>query len=271
MNNLIYIIMDSCRYDSCEAARKPNIERLGKIEKRYSYASWTSPSHYVYLMGMIPHENPTRVFASEVYKKDFTKWAERLGVPKLEFKNFLPQLSLPNLLKKLGYRTVAKVSMPLLNNFTSFSAYFDEYKLMENHNDFAGMVAEIKFSDTYPTFYFLNLGETHYPYMLKEEDIPHIHGVHGVLKRLDDLMALGSKGEDRFFSIEQLKRFHDKQVECVEYVDGLLGKLYQKCSNNTFVIITSDHGELFGEGERFGHGPVFHEKVFEIPFVEGKV
>jgi hypothetical protein len=30
-----------------------NIIKLGVIEKRYSYASWTSPSHYVLLMGLM--------------------------------------------------------------------------------------------------------------------------------------------------------------------------------------------------------------------------
>jgi hypothetical protein len=34
-------------------------------------------------------------------------------------------------------------------------------------------------------------------------------------------------------------------------------------------MVTSDHGELFGEGGFFGHGPVAHEKVFEVFFVEG--
>jgi len=35
--------------------------------------------------------------------------------------------------------------------------------------------------------------------------------------------------------------------------------------------VTSDHGELFGEDRFFGHGPVCHEKVLEVPFVEGVV
>jgi membrane-anchored protein YejM (alkaline phosphatase superfamily) len=35
------------------------------------------------------------------------------------------------------------------------------------------------------------------------------------------------------------------------------------------VIVTADHGELFGEDRYFGHGPVMHEKVLEVPFVEG--
>ena len=37
------------------------------------------------------------------------------------------------------------------------------------------------------------------------------------------------------------------------------------------VELLVDHGELFGEGDYFGHGPIQHEKVFEVPFVEGKI
>jgi len=28
---------------------------------------------------------------------------------------------------------------------------------------------------------------------------------------------------------------------------------------------------LFGEEGYFGHGPIQHDKVFEVPFVEGKL
>lgn len=85
-NNLVFIVMDSCRYDSYLAAKRPNMDRIGAGEKRYSFASWTSPSHYTYLMGMIPHTSPQGVFASEVYKKDFSLWVDRLGVKDLSFK-----------------------------------------------------------------------------------------------------------------------------------------------------------------------------------------
>ena len=30
-------------------------------------------------------------------------------------------------------------------------------------------------------------------------------------------------------------------------------------------------GELFGEEGYFGHGPIHHEKVLEVPFLEGKL
>jgi len=57
----------------------------------------------------------------------------------------------------------------------------------------------------------------------------------------------------------------------VEYLDGLFKKLYKKCPKNTYFIVTSDHGEAFGEDNYFGHGPIFHRIVFQVPFVEGRL
>jgi hypothetical protein len=269
--HLILVILDSCRYDAFVAASTPNMDRIGTAERRWSYASWTSPSHYVFLMGLLPHTSPAGVFASEVYKNEFTQWVDRLGVDELSFKDFLPQLSLPKVLSKLGYRTVGRVSMPVLNKFTLLSHHFDDYKLMDNHNDFAGMVREIELPEDEPHFYFLNLGETHYPYMLTGDDLPIISGVHGVFKALGEEQAgaavMGQAGE--FFDTEKMRYLQQQQVRTVEYVDGLVGELLSKCPQDTHLIVTADHGELFGEDGYFGHGPVMHPKVFEVPFLEG--
>ncbi len=271
MNNLVYIVMDSCRFDTYQAARTPNMDRLGQAEMRYSYASWTSPSHYVLLMGLTPHASPPGVFASEVYKEDFLLWQTRLGIEDLDFKAFIPELSLPCQLKKHGYRTVGRVSLPVLNQFTTFSAHFDDYKLMDNHNDFAGMIREMSFDPDKPTFHFFNLGETHYPYMLTKEEAPILHGVHGVFKNLDAKAPKeGKASAEVFFNQAELERLRNQQIKACEYVDGLLPELFAKLPQGTHVIITADHGELFGEGGYFGHGPVFHEKVFQVPFLEGK-
>src|SRR3546814_2554826 len=44
------------------------------------------------------------------------------------------------------------------------------------------------------------------------------------------------------------------------YADGLLAKLYDLVPPRTWIIVTSDHGELFGESGYFGHGPIAHER-----------
>lgn len=272
-NNLVYIVLDSCRFDSFVKARTPNMDRIGPTERRYSFASWTSPSHFTLLMGQVPHTSPRRVFASEVYKAQFAQWVDRLGVPNLSFKTFVPELCLPTVLKKHGYRSIARVSMPVLNPYAGLTRGFDDYRLMGNHNDFAGMVKEIEFPDGDRRFYFLNLGETHYPYMLTDDRLPKISGLHGVARGMDDLLARSSdtpSEEPDFFPIETMRFLHEQQVRCVEYIDGLIGELFTKCPADTHFIITADHGELFGEDNYFGHGPVMHEKCFEVPFIEGR-
>jgi hypothetical protein len=274
--NLVVVILDSLRYDSWVAAEPGTLAQLGPVERRWSYATWTAPSHYNLLMGLLPHTSPPEVYASEYYKQDFLRYGERLGVPDMEFKRLLPSIFLPTYLKRsLGYRTHARVSMPVLNEHTVINRDFDSYKLMPKHNDMGAMLPELSFDDGVPSFYLLNVGETHYPYALPDEDPsqwPHISGVHGVFKRLDERGESGGEGDMvEFFDQTRLRELHARQVETVRYLDGVFARLFDLLPSNTWVIVTSDHGELFGEERFFGHGPIMHEKVLEVPFVEGVV
>jgi arylsulfatase A-like enzyme len=219
-------------------------------------------------MGIMPHSSPTETFASEVYKTEFADWVERLAIERVSFRTFVPHLSLAKVLRDLGYRTVGRVSLPVLNPHTVFSSHFDDYKLMEDHNDFAGMIRDAEFPGSQPVFYFFNLGETHYPYMLS--DMPKISGVHGVFKRQAQADGHRENSDAReFFDPTQMQMLREQQIRCVEYVDQLIGKLIEKASDDTYFVVTSDHGELFGEEGYFGHGAIMHPKCFEVPFVEG--
>ena len=269
--NLVIVVLDSLRYDSWLAAPPKSLAALGQVERRWSYASWTAPSHYNLLMGLLPHASPSHVYASEYYKRDFLKYSERLGIPDMEFKQLLPALFLPTYLKhSLGYATHARVSMPVLNRFTPINRDFDSYELMPVHNDMAAMVEQLHFDEERPSFWLLNVGETHYPYSWpgnEATDLPHIPGVHGVFKRLDDP---GGEAPE-FFDPARLKSLHERQVAALEYLDGVFARLLERLPPDTWLIVTSDHGELFGEDGYFGHGPIAHEKVLEVPFVEGLV
>lgn len=258
-------------------ARPRVMRKLGRVERRWSYASWTSPSHYNLLMGLMPHKSPKHVFASEYYKRDFVKFNERLGYSDFEFKSLVPQLYLPPFLRdRLGYRTYAMVSLPVLNPKTPLNQGFDGYRLMEKHNDMRAMVREMRFSTDQPSFYLLNIGETHYPYALPDEPVdewPRIHGVHGVFKHLDDHLVGGRlvAGKQKFFDQGKLDILRERQVRAVRYLDTVVEELFDIVPENTYITITSDHGELFGEEGYFGHGPIQHEKVFEVFFLEGKL
>ncbi len=279
-NNYIIVVLDSCRFDSMVAAAPKNIARLGTLERAWSYASWTAPSHYNLLMGLLPHCSPQHVYASDYYKKDFLKYRDRLGVERVEFKSLVPHLFLPTFLKnQLGYLNHAMVSLPVLNPSTLINRDFDSFTLMDRHNDMAGMLDRMTFDPDRPSFYLLNVGETHYPYALpseKENDWPKIHGVHGVFKHFDDLVVGGKltdeeEEETGFFDDARMEELRQRQIETIRYVDGLIGRLYDIVPPNTYITVTADHGELFGEQGYFGHGPIAHEKVYEVPLIEGKI
>jgi hypothetical protein len=274
-NNYVLIIFDSCRYDSLIAAHPKTLLKLGEVEQRWSYASWTAPSHYNRLSGLLPHSSPKNVFASEYYKQDFLKFSQRLGIEGIGFKSLIPKLYFPAFLKEsLGYRTHAMVSLPVLNPRTILNHGFDTFQLMEHHNDMRAMLKEMRFPEDRPSFYLLNVGETHYPYALPDEppeNWPRISGVHGVFKHLDEQVVGGKliQGTDKFFNKSKMKLLRERQIRAVQYLDRVVEELFDIVPKNTYITITSDHGELFGESGFFGHGPIFHRKVFEVPFVEG--
>jgi arylsulfatase A-like enzyme len=273
LGNFIMVVLDSCRFDTFIQAAPKVITRLGSPDQRYSYASWTAPSHYNLLMGLMPHTSPPGVFASEYYKKDFVLFNRRLGAREIEFKSLVPRLYLPDYLRDtLGYRTHAMVSLPVLNSFTPLNHGFDSFRLMDRHNDMNAMLDLMTFPPDRPSFYLLNTGETHYPYATPDEpenEWPRISGVHGVFKHLDDHALSGGDHEDRFFDECQMKALRERQVNAVRWLDRVFERLFDIVPKNTWITVTSDHGELFGEGGYFGHGPVFHEKVFQVPFLEG--
>ena len=225
------VVLDSLRHDSWLAAQTPNLDRLGPVERRWSYASWTAPSHYNLLSGLLPHENPPHVYASEQYKADYMRYSDRLGIDGIEFRRLLPALYLPTFLKSLGYRTHARVSMPVLNPHTGINRDFDTYELMPVHNDMAAMLDTISFEEGRPSFWLLNVGETHYPYALPSEapgEWPRLSGVHGVVKRLDDdTLGAGETTVADFFDQEELDRLRVRQVQALGYLDGVFDRLFR--------------------------------------------
>ena len=277
-NHFVIVILDSCRYDTFMEAAPKTITKLGPVEKRFSYASWTAPSHYNLLTGLLPHTTPPHVYASEYYKEDFFNYNRRLGCKDIEFSKMVPALWLPGLLRNtLGYSTHARVSLPVLNPRTGINRDFDSFELMDKHNDMRSMLPTMKFTSDRPSFYMLNVGETHYPYAKPDEDAsmwPRISGVNGVFKKLDESVdAEGNLVKDvtQFFDQAKLDELRARQVDTVRYLDGVFEELYETVPENTWIIVTADHGELFGEMGYFGHGPIMHDKCFEVPYLEGKI
>jgi membrane-anchored protein YejM (alkaline phosphatase superfamily) len=77
--------------------------------------------------------------------------------------------------------------------------------------------------------------------------------------------------KEKFFDSTKLEKLRKRQIRAVQSLDRVVEELFDLAPKNTYITITADHGELFGEDGYFGHGPIQHEKVWEVPFVEGKL
>jgi len=103
---------------------------------------------------------------------------------------------------------------------------------------------------------------------------PRISGVNGVFRKMDQAVdADGNLVHDEtpFFDQDKLDQLRERQIDTVRYLDDVFEELYDMVPKNTHIIVTADHGELFGEMGYFGHGPIMHDKCFEVPYLEGKI
>lgn len=99
---------------------------------------------------------------------------------------------------------------------------------------------------------------------------PRISGVNGVFKKMGDQIDKDNpsfKEEFQFFDQDKLDQLKERQVDTVRYLDGVFEKLYDMVPKNTHIIVTADHGELFGEQDRWGHGEFLSTHELSIPMI----
>jgi membrane-anchored protein YejM (alkaline phosphatase superfamily) len=243
--DLFFICLDSCRYDVFTEAKTPNIESIGDLQRAYSFACFTPSSVLGYLMNF----PPIGLNIGRIYP--YKKWAW-----------------LPKELHKDGYNCAiysANVILPLLNiNLNGgFLKDFDvkEFLKYEGDSSVDGIVEDaINFFNGHKkTFVFMLLMETHTP------------------------MYNGRKVKTPY-PLQRPSSIIEFQRDAVEFIDAKLGRLFEAIrlsGRKTDVIVTSDHGELNGV-VNWGHNPgdltfynksriYYSEKLFEIPFIRGKI
>jgi arylsulfatase A-like enzyme len=123
-----------------------------------------------------------------------------------------------------------------------------------------------------PFFAFLNYYDAHYPFQLREKGL-HRFGVKPRNNReadiLRDWLALINEGP----SPSEIDFARDAYDDCIADLDEQLGILIDELDHRsllgkTWVIITADHGESFGEHPGvFWHGTSLYETQLRVPLV----
>jgi arylsulfatase A-like enzyme len=116
-----------------------------------------------------------------------------------------------------------------------------------------------------PFFGYFHLLPPHEPYTPRRD---FIDVFKDGWKPMEKAAEIGSQGHSQNFLNEQ-RRLYD---EYLAYTDSEFGRLYDALDqagvlDNTYMVLTSDHGELFERGIRGHVTPTLYEPLLHVPLV----
>ncbi|WP_369199232.1 hypothetical protein [Streptomyces sp. PU-14G] len=268
---VLVVVLDSLRWDSFHVARTPVIDEVCSLaEKRMSYATWTLPSHACLFSGLLPYRSRPGVAAAATYREDFLFWSQAFTGNPGQAGTIHPDMSVAAMAERCGWSSHARVSMPVLRPEAGLRHGFTDYELSPQGGGLGAQISSIRLAGNRPNFLFINAAETHYPYMLPKSRLPRLPGAHGVAERDLSCGSVGSDQDYRLtFSDDDYLEMKSAQIRALEVADRRIGAALESLPGPLALVVTADHGELFGEDGMFGHGPFQHPDLFEIPLAMG--
>jgi len=253
--NIVVVVIDTLRADHLQAygynkSTAPFLESIAPrsvvFDSAYGASTWTAPS--------------TASLFTSLYPKDHGVWTglwtfdtvASLGF-EVELNRIPPEAeTMPEFMQSMGYRTFGFADNPNIAEAMGFARGFDFFAPGVDRG--APAVAEevlairdqLK-SDKRPSFLYLHLMDPHMPYERRD---PHfdLGTTVGPLEFREDLANYDSE---------------------IGRVDAVLATLWDELGwgHDTLVIITSDHGEEFGDHGKNAHGPQLFNELLRVPMI----
>ncbi|RKX93375.1 MAG: hypothetical protein DRP84_08575 [Spirochaetes bacterium] len=276
---IILYVLDALRADylSCYGHKNktsPNIDKIAEenviFKNAFSQSTWTRTSGASILSSTYPSVHKV------ITLKD-------------TFPSSLP--SLQEELKKNGFRTIAISSMGNISpdfgfgkGFDHFIELYKEKKVMSKRkilqtkhvswqNYFKSESVAIATAEDINKFLFPFLekykGENLFVFIWSiDTHAPFFH-------REPKLAKFSSPSSKIFWNNgrkKRIRRLKNIYQDMLYYNDYYLGKLRERLEelnlyDDSFLIITSDHGESFGEHYLYGHGKVPYEEEIRVPLI----
>src|SRR4051794_22080167 len=302
--NILWIVLDTARADALEpygavAGASPVVHDLARrgaaVEGVHSTASWTLPAHVSMFAGGLPRQLglADQAGMSALNAKPLvTRLRERL---------------IAEVLRKAGYRTAGVSTNAWVSETSGFATGFERFVDVADHRqakmasesrrdrlargrevlrarvDDGAAAAGRLLRDwsaelaSEPFFWFVNLVECHSPYLPPK---PHAElGPLGRLRAGEDARRYLTQGAVWEACVklqpppaDALERMRAGYRGAIRYMDDWLGDVLEALDgagrlDDTLVIVSSDHGENFGEGGLLAHGFSLDERLIRVPFI----
>lgn len=302
--NILLIVLDTARGDVANSmisgSELPNLSRLATEGQFYTNARsngpWTVPSHAALFYGVYPNEtgvngnNPdyetvplieelnqrgfkTGGFSSNPWLNSEFNFDKNFDVLRNQFE-YYPETttveeivntsdSLKDVIANGVYELYDSSAGKVLINLI-FSAYRYMLRYDSGASWLFKQTADWLENDD-QRFAFINVTEPHLAYELPDDWLPDGISQQELTDTQQD-PVLHNAGISTI-SEEDLEILKQVYKSTLRYLDAELGKLYEQAPNDTVFIITSDHGEHFGEYGRFGHQYSLYDELLHVPLV----
>jgi len=301
--NVLLVVLDTARADAFEPygaapGNTPAVAQMASTtngfvhDAMYSTACWTLPAHASLFTGRLPRSAGFAKGTPPVFKKAMDAY---------------PVDTLPDALRRAGYDTAGLSANPWISEATGFDRGFEHFQLLETdrNTEMSGkrrrdrvawlldalraraddgaaaieqLLAEWLRSRTQrPFFWFVNLMECHSPYLPPKPYSPagpigRMVAAHDAARHctLDALWRVSGGGWD--IDDAALHRMRAMYDGAIRQLDAWLARVFDHLDragvlDDTIVIVTSDHGENFGEDHKFGHTFSLDNRLLHVPFV----
>jgi len=294
--NIVWLTIDALRYDytsmSGERDLTPNIDAIADQSSGQTFSRCFS------------HGIGTRTSSSSIltgtYPSTHKVYGNTGAIPdELE--------TVPELFSRNGYRTVGISPNVHFSNATNLDRGFDEFHLLTEAKsilsstrigDIAKFLSGIRkysagldlektnhslsyltnciakrslSSESQPVFAYIHYLDPHSPYRPPAKVFNQI---------CEDVGCTPEKARsvlrDRHENgLQWTNNYNKSDVDLIEalysaeirFIDKMVGELIDTLEDDTIVIVTADHGELFGEDNVFGHRLSVHPKLTNVPLV----
>ncbi|MBN1355927.1 sulfatase [bacterium] len=283
--DILLIVYDTVRADRAGCYGHPEpvtslLDRMSRMGAMFSTAvapaPWTLPSHASMLTGVYPHRHGAR-FVPPGLGLDMVGHSIGLADPAIA--------TFPLLLKSAQYFSICVGGAPALNPILGITRDFDIVDVYGsnrsaetiNHNlfEYLESVAPGK-----PVCVLVNYFDAHGPYVRMDlEGSPWLRDLDGprftnfYRKMPDGRMLVEQIGAGDFIPstgmLHYARALYDSEIA---YVDRqcenlLLFWARHRDLDHTLLILTADHGELFGENGLVDHARTLDDEVLKVPLI----
>lgn len=288
-HNVLFITIDSCRYDTAINAATPNLDSIAPLRKAETTGTYTFPSHHSFFIGILPRPLDGGEYFFDDYQQIWRSSSARDSSKKVftDFdesniiKHYISSGAKVSGFGGVSFFNTTKKGNTLPKLFPDFKFYprtlsgdakiprgDDVFPL--NHLD--EIIEATQDSESF--FIFVNEPSTHIPYDHPGSEITqeYTESIRKLYEEHYSPHTLFYEDGSMPLSEDEISLLKTKQVESLEWIDNQIGELIKRIPNDkpTLIIVTGDHGEEFGESGRFGHAH-YSDSVMYVPLWVGLI